>query len=391
MSEENIATIDFSTTDNLDEVIGDFSEGLTVNGVLVRVTDSTNFVVKNDDETVYIETTAPDTFTINGEKISVDDSEATTLTITDGELKISDGNASDTEEILNKLKEDNPDYISISGKENRTLSGGEVLIVEDTSAKVNIKASKGQDTIYTAGKNVDIDLKAGGATEIFAAEGRATVENYNAKTSAAFLTENENIAEAIEENSIAFDYGRLTVNSAQVTFADDADSRLINFVNADDDAQKVGFVSNDSKLDASKETADLILIGESDSTILSGKGSDTIYGGEGNLINAGIGKNLIKLSGNGGTTLEMNGKDSVTGFKAALEDGDIIKTSTENLKLKFDGENILIGDDSANVYYGKKSGVDFSGYNESLTLDLSKNFYGINQVTVGGGLNTLIS
>ena len=63
---EDLATINLLTTSGLDEVIGNFSEGLTVNGVFVRVTDSTNFVVKNDDENVYIVTTAPDTFTING-------------------------------------------------------------------------------------------------------------------------------------------------------------------------------------------------------------------------------------------------------------------------------------------------------------------------------------
>ncbi|MBO4780010.1 MAG: hypothetical protein J5497_05175, partial [Selenomonadaceae bacterium] len=65
-STENFATINLSTTDGLEEIFGDFSEGLTVNGVFVKVTDSTNFVVKNDDENIYIETTAADTFTING-------------------------------------------------------------------------------------------------------------------------------------------------------------------------------------------------------------------------------------------------------------------------------------------------------------------------------------
>ena len=64
---DNVAEkLKLSTTDNLEEVFGDFSEGLMVNGVFVRVTDSTNFVVKNDDENVYIETTAADKFTING-------------------------------------------------------------------------------------------------------------------------------------------------------------------------------------------------------------------------------------------------------------------------------------------------------------------------------------
>ena len=55
------------------------------------------------------------------------------------------------------------------------------------------------------------------------------------------------------------------------------------------------------------------------------------------------------------------------------------------------GSVISLGDDSADVYYGKKSGVDFTGYEKTLKLDLSENFYGINRVTVGGGLNTLIS
>ena len=54
------------------------------------------------------------------------------------------------------------------------------------------------------------------------------------------------------------------------------------------------------------------------------------------------------------------------------------------------GAVISVGDDLADVYYGKNSGVDFSSYDESLTLDLSENFYGIKQITVGGGLNTLI-
>ena len=55
-----------------------------------------------------------------------------------------------------------------------------------------------------------------------------------------------------------------------------------------------------------------------------------------------------------------------------------------------DGENISVSE-TADFYFGKKSGVDFSAYDESLTIDLNKNFNGINRVTVGGGLNTLIS
>ena len=55
------------------------------------------------------------------------------------------------------------------------------------------------------------------------------------------------------------------------------------------------------------------------------------------------------------------------------------------------GAVMSMNDDLADVYYGEKSGVDFSGFENSLTVDLRENFNGINRVTVGGGLNTLIS
>ena len=65
-SAENFCTMNLLPTDVLEKVVGDFSEGFLVNGVLVKVTDSANFVVKDDDQNVYIETTAHDTFNING-------------------------------------------------------------------------------------------------------------------------------------------------------------------------------------------------------------------------------------------------------------------------------------------------------------------------------------
>ena len=215
-----------------------------------------------------------DAITINGENVSVDDLEEATLTIQDGELKTSAEVDSGTivEEILNL-----EDAIIVSGKENLKLLGVDAVIVEDTNAKVSITASKGKDTIYTSGSNVDIDLKAGGA---------------------AFLTENENIADAIEENSIAYDDGKLTVNSARAT---------LQSISSGDDAARI-------------------------LTLIDGKETKT----------------------------------------AIAQEGGIIAT----------------GDELADVYYGKKSGVDFTGFDDSLTVDLSKNFYGINQVTLGGGQNT---
>ena len=130
-----------------------------------------------------------------------------------------------------------------------------------------------------------------------------------------------------------------------------------------------------------------------------------------------------------------NGKATVENFNAGFEDGDrLFFGVNDTVDFKFDGNdvkvhnngslrgilsdvadgadfvNILTADDNsapkitvaqqgavitvedeiADYYRGDKSGVDFANYAETLNLDLSENFYGINQITVGSGLNTLI-
>ncbi len=533
--EENLATINLSTTNNLDEVFGDFSEGLTVNGVFVKVTDSTNFIVKNDDENVYIETTAPDNFTINGktfttyadktifkldasgnvseivtdkfylypeenvyliegdfsdeiifngQKFCVTGTKDTTIFVGEetligvelarnavevvesndadeiavnggGEITVGGKTFSTADDFAGTLKtnsienfvgtiegelggldlagitiesEDNfivtgdgEKITAINNLQNGSLTGnldgitinGEKISLDDLD-EVTLTIQDGELKIPDENDAEKItDMFTGDAAKIIVAGSRATVTNYDYKGGEAFRTEYENIADAIEENSIAYDDGRLTVDSATIIFAEDADSRLINFVDATDELQKVGFVSDDSKLDASKEKGSLILVGASNSTLAGGKGQNQIY-----------------LDDNSESTILLNGKNTIHNFSG----GDKISVSAANSNFSFDGEKVKIksgtaratlenissdgdaariltvingketktaiaqagavmsmNDDLADVYYGEKSGVDFSGFENSLTVDLRENFNGINRVTVGGGLNTLIS
>ena len=710
-SEENVATINLATTDNLDKVIGDFSEGLTVNGVFVRVTDSTNFVVKDDDENIYIETTAPDTFTINGKpfetftektifkldadgnvseivtdkflpdedayliegdfsdeiifngkkfcvtgtndtriltgketlicfdlvrnnvkvvessgeaeilakgtgditigektfhasdsfigslkttssgsvdsveifngtlsgklgglelagltidsedefsvtsngekitaiknlkdgsftcddlsgmtindaKIFVANSEKVNVVAKDGKLEVTklanganvvssgekinfvtktsgdffigednfkvtgdesvtfsvdaDGevqeisglnksasvqtalgssfvvngktlNAKDNdtfvglsnsaklarssvEEVLDKLG--NPDNVVDVNADNKnvTLSGGELAVVEDTSAKVSITAGKGNDTIVSEGEKVFVSLR-GGKTDIFALEGKTTVAGYNPATGGGFYTDYENILTAIEDGEISFNEGELNIGAAVITF--DGENALVNLFDANEELQKVGAAPQDGALNLSKEKADLILTANENSTLTAGAGDDTIFALEGSHVDAGAGKNHIELeersaNADGATITFSKGKTTIENFKSGFDyESDKISIDAANSNFKFDGNDLTIksgngkgflqnissdsariltiingkenktaiaqagavmsmDDDLADTYYGKKSGVDFSGYAESLTIDLSENFYGINKVTVGGGLNTLI-
>ena len=397
----------FVTGESGEFFIGEDEFKVTGDSSVTFAADSSGKVqeISGLDKGASLQTAQSGTFVVNGATLTVQ-ADDIVIGLADGSAKIGY-----SDEVLNELIADNADAVIVD--ENITLSGGDMAVVEDTAAHVSITAGKGRDTIYTASKHVDIDLKAGGATEIFAAQGRITVENYDATTGAAFLTENENIVEAV-----AFDDGRLTVNAAQVTFADGAESKLINLVDAAGDTQKVGFVSDDAKLDLSKERGNLILVGASNST-----------------LTGGAGKNQIYLDANSESTILLNGRNTIDNFNASFDGGDKISVDAATADFSFDGTNLKIsngsarailqnissdadsaklltvkngaeiktaiaqedaiisaGDDLADIYVGKKSGVDFSAYDESLTLNLAGgSFIGINQITVGGGLNTLIS
>ena len=398
-----------------------------------------------------------DGITINGEKISDDDSEeATTLTITDGELKTTTEpieNPTDTEEeFLDKLKKENPDAITISGRENISLSGGDLAIVEEISAKASITASKGNDTIYSRGENVLINLR-GGDTNIFAKEGRMTVAGYNASTGAGFSTDYEDIFAAVSDSEIIFNDGKLAIGTAVIVDGS-GDNKLVNIFDANGELQKVGEAPHDDVLNLSKEKADLILVASENSTLASGAGNDSIFASAGSHVDAGAGRNYIEIKERGaneeGVTVALNeGRNTIAYFKAGFDDDSdrLFFDGNDATNFKFDGTNlnvrkknnprcgilsdiadgadfvnilatdsnsvskvvvaqkgavITVEDEIADLYKGDESGVDFTNYEENLVVRLGATkaesvgggeivFGGINRVTLGGGLNTLIS
>lgn len=316
-----------------------------------------------------------------------------------------------------------------TGSEDILLTGGDLAVVEDTSAKVNIVASNSSDTVVSQGENVTVKFN-GGATDIYPLDGRITLENYDVATGAGFHADYTNAE---------FNNGRLTLDSAVITFADGANSEYVNFFDASNRIQKVGFVSDNAVLNASDSTDGLILIGGNGSTLIGGKGNDTIYAGDNSFVDGGGGNDLIKLNGNGNSTINAtDGNDVVENFKSGFDNGDMIFVDADNTKTSFDGNNVLItsgngkttlksvagndfaeimavdsagtkyktdiakkdaiittGKELANIYSGDNSAVDFTDYEGTLLADLrnstgSLRFYGINKLTAGNGISTLI-
>ena len=338
------------------------------------------------------------------------------------------------------------------GEKNILLGGGgDLVFVEDTDAQVNITASKSNDIIVSKGENVSVDFK-GGKTDLFAVGGRMLLNGYDASNNSGFGTNYADILAAINDGEISFNKGKMSIDSAIVAF-NGAKSGVVNIFDLAGNIQKVGFASKDAELNASDETANLIMVGKENSTLISGSGNDTIFADEGSRVDAGAGKNSIFLEerdeNDYGVTivLDSSGKNTITNFQSGFDyaSDTLFFGVNDTVDFKFDGTNltvqnngnsqcafieniasdapfveisaaddnapmkivaakkdaiITVNDELADLYIGEKSGVDFTNYAGDLMVNLGSAeasigggevlFSGINQITAGKGNATII-
>ncbi len=348
-------------------------------------------------------------------------------------------------------KFDNAQVVSLtSGRQTVKFNDKDdnvAVVDENASGQKNIVFGKGKNlgVFNSENANVRVDLSKASNTTIAPYAGTVTLEGY--KDSSILIPNVDDIVGAVMENTIDFDRDKIKTDSATVKFDSSADSRLVNLVTKNGDTQKVGFVKGGT-LNLGSESEEYLLKGYNDSTITGGAGNDTILAGVGNKIDAGAGNNQIYLTENSESTIVMrSGRATVQNFKAGFDStSDRLFFGTNDVvDFKFDGANlkvynnnelrgvlsnvadgadfvniltaddksapkiavaqegaiITVEDEIADLYAGKKSGVDFSNYEENLFVNLGSQetnlgtgevlFYGINQITLGGGQNTLIS
>ena len=248
---------------------------------------------------------------------------------------------------------------------------------------------------------------------------------------------------------------------ANVTFANNNSSKgstLVNLFGVDANGesvkQAVGFTHEDGgAINVSKNTDDYILVGNweeeksAGSTLTGGAGNDTLIGGTGDVLNAGEGKNnriiLNDDSRRDGAEVILNsGYTTVTGANSGYDsEGDVINVNLANAALSVEDDALVVSgsgfggtisevaengivkqlikdggttyramiagaedvitvtsddDDFANYYQG--SAIDFTGYEDSVQVDLSSagaigsgiqgeaaKFVGFTNLTAGSG------
>lgn len=243
-------------------------------------------------------------------------------------------------------------------------SGGDIVVYEGGSAKVNVTGGKGEDSIAVKGdsKGVTFDMKSGGADKVYLAFDSAQIDislaNYSASTDAGIVTgasDTDNVVSDIIEGAVSFGNGVFTINGSGDNYAkvrfdnNDTNGRsFVNFYAADGEAQAVGFThkSGGTINVGTNNTTDFLLIGNNDNTkndgssITGGKGNDTILAGAGDVINAGAGSNQVILdtveNRDAATVAFTAGRTTIDNFHTGFGDtGDVIAVDLINSNVTF--------------------------------------------------------
>ena len=212
---------------------------------------------------------------------------------------------------------------------------GNAAIIGSTTALVTVTGGTGDDTLVSKGENVSFDMSEGGKDLIIALAGKTTLEHYNPTTEAGIKLTNEDA-----EAGVKFGANEVILSNATVDVGDN----FVNIYTTDGEEEKIAFTTpEDKNLDYSSDTENLMLVANNASlttevesaTLKTGSGNDTIYGGKGSSIDAGAGKNLIKLSDDGGATVSAaEGKNTLDNFNFVGGDAPADKLSTDSMAIR---------------------------------------------------------
>ena len=243
------------------------------------------------------------------------------------------------------------------GEKNISLgNGGDLAVVGKTGATtpVNITAGRGRDSVVSQGRNVKVNVGAGGPTRLMANGYGASmeVEGYDANNGAGIQLTNSDIKAAVKKNTVALENGKVTTSEgAEIRTAaeEPTGSSVVNFYNLKGLMTKVGYTYNEGgTVDLSSSKNDVVMKGNytegnaqrksGSSKLISGSGDDYALGGAGDDIDVGEGNNTVELDGTTRTNADAGavisqtatrGRTEVNGFHNDFGDtGDRVNVST---------------------------------------------------------------
>ena len=271
-------------------------------------------------------------------------------------------------------------------------SRGDLFINESTDTTVSILGGTGRDTIYAGGgENELIDLSAGGADRIFAPNG-ANIQGLDAESGAAFVTDLDNIYDAINDGEIAFDRGSFSIEGAGGSIVVDADTRRVGemSINLLDSNGNVNRVMNSyargGTVDGSSANMSAIYVGNYNgaktgtSVLIGSSNNDTFLAGAYDSIVTGFGTNYVELrnDSNGGATIDQTSLASkrtvnnISGYDPIINTIQIGDGALSSISAYFEDGNLVVKHGKTTNYFMSDGTAQLAAIDEVLDVPIDE-------------------
>lgn len=310
-------------------------------------------------------------------------------------------------------------YVGIASNTSKpvdltTGGGGDYIGIAATSAKIDI-TSDGDDTVSSAGKNVQVDASKSGDGARFSVlgNGKLYLSGLNPlKSRASVVTGFDNLLTALKQGLVKLVNSSLEVHRGEavgtISFGSRSSSSDLAssgdlIASADTAAVNSHFQVIDDVLTGWTDSAggvlsasdygnlsdeNILLQGNYDntktggSTLTGGDGADTIMGGAGDILNGGGGNNQIELYTSNalsatrvsGATVVLSSEnkatDTISGFNAGFDKyNDVIAIDLSNSSSSFDFDgsgNLVVSTGSETAVFTNANGINSGNVNELL-------------------------
>ena len=234
-----------------------------------------------------------------------------------------------------------------------------------------------------------IDLSAGGADRIFAPNGAIT-QGLDAESGAAFVTDLDNVYDAINDGEIAFDRGSFSIEGAGGSIVVDADTRRtgemsVNIIDSGGNVNRImSSYARGGTVDGSGANMSAIYVGnydgeKTDTSILIGSShNDTFLAGAYDSVITGTGTNYVELRNNisGGATLDQTSLaakrtvNNITGYDPTVNTIQIGKGALSSLSAYFEDGQLVTKLGKTTNYFETSGTAQSASIDEVLDIPL---------------------
>ena len=391
-ADDTTSSADDTTAESVDDTTSAIADDTT--SAIADDTTVEDYTVANEDGTIYRYINTNNL--ANNSSLTLEDSRrrvTTFLDLSGNRIKVNLtlGNGNQQVTLTNYAGSNVTINSGATGNKILTAgSRGDCFLNESSDASITILGGAGRDTIHAiGGKNELLDLSAGGADRIFAPNGALT-QGLDAESGAAFVTDLENVYDAINDGELSFDRGSFSIEGAGGSIVVDADTRrtgamAVNILDSSGNSTRImSSYARGGTVDGASANASAIYVGNYDgektaeSILIGSNHNDTFLAGNYDSIVTGAGTNRVELRNDyvGGATIDQSSLGSartvnnILGYDPVFNSILISDEAMSSIKAYFEDGQLVTKLGKTTNYFMSEGTAQLASIDEVLEMPL---------------------